>query len=237
MVNLNIDGKEVSIPPLSKMSFADYNKIIVRGQCHDIEGYISIYTDIPLADLRRRGIGSPDSLAGIHRRLYDLDPEKAVSSGKYTLAYKDRLIDLGDLRFDYFYQGCFYDLFLQKMERAEMTPDEFCVRCLATALAPEGSADMVVIDGIYEDLSKLLWKDVLPFAFFLPRLSGRSKRSMPRPFKLCILGSRIIRAKTLLYRRGLKRQERRRSLSNFANFFALPFRGFCLWISRWRAAI
>ncbi len=220
MIKLNIKGQDIKVPPLSALSFKDFNRIVLKAKCADLEGYLSLYCDVPLAELRASELGSSDSLRGLHRRIFDLDPEATVSSPKKSLFFKGVWMAIGDLSYRTFCHGYFYDMYLIMHERGEINKAELSVYSLAIALAPEASADIGAVEALYGELSALPWKDVLPQAFFL------QKKSMPRSLRTffwCRAFIQGLKARAALIRLQagrLGKRERKILSSAFASYFA-----------------
>lgn len=232
MIDINIGGRDVSVPAISELSFNDFNKIILRANCCDLEGYLSLYCDIPLSELRQKGLASVDSLRGLHRRIFDLDPAAVLKKGKTVLFYGGEAVSLTDLDYVQFYQGYFYEMVMQRAESGDIGRPEMYLYCLAIALSRPGGPDMDGVEEIYGVLSGMPWKDVLPQGFFLQRKWRLPSTGMRCTSKTFMLGLRAVGLSIRLQSRWLGKRERRLLYRSFATYFAARWEACLRWTLR-----
>ncbi len=234
MIKLNIDGEDVKVPAVSELSFKDFDRIVAKAGCGDLEGYLSLYCRVPLERFRRSRLKSGDSLRGLHRRVFDLDPVETVKRKKEVLVRRGVPMEMRKVEMNYFYQGSFYDLYQQMHEKGEITAYELSVRALAIALAPEKCPDMEKVEGTYVELAEMKWKDVLPQAFFLHRNTiGGKWRTLIWSIRY-MQGLKRATLPMRIYRAYLGRLERRILCQSYASCFARLWKGSWKWTSRRR---
>ncbi len=220
MIKIEIKGKDYMIPPISKLSFNDFNNILIKGEAYDIPSYISIYTDVPLKELKKAKLVSQDSLKGLHRMIFDLDPLKTVKQKKEVLFFDKEAISMQAIGISFFYQSYFYDIYMQQYEEKTINFYELCLYALAIGLLPEGCTDITKVKPIYEALSSIPWKDVLPQAFFLHKTTRKKNLNSIKQSILCTMELKKAQISIQCYRGLLGKQERKQRYRNFVNYFA-----------------
>ncbi len=219
MIKINIKNKDYLIPPISELSFNDFHNIIIKGSAYDIPSYISIYTDVPLKDLKKAKLVCKGSLKGLHRMIFDLDIHKVIKTKKEVVGFRGEYISINDIGINYFYQSYFYDMYLQKYEEKKIDFYELTLYALAVGLLPSGCTEIKEVSHIFNDLCLLKWKDVLPQAFFLHKHTKKKSLNLIIQSKAYTLGLRKAQALIYFYRSTLGKQEKKQLYRSFVNYF------------------
>ncbi len=217
MVKVNIKNKDYLIPPLSALSFTDFHNIIVRGKAYDIPSYISIYTDIPLNELKRAKLVSNGSLVGLHRMIFDLNFHDEIRSKKEMVIFRGEYISVVAIGIDYFYQSYFFDMYLQKYGEKKIDFPQLALYSLAIGLLPEGCTDIAAVEELYVGLSAAKWVDVLPQAFFFVQHTKKKSLILTLQSKAYMWGLRKAQCQTRICRQSLGRRERKQLFRSFVS--------------------
>lgn len=173
MVTLKINGKTRNITPISKLSFKQFNKIIVEGEVTDLKEYLSIYLDMDLVDLMNSEIKT-DSMPALHQSIFDINYEEAIKNPPKTFTYLDQIHIVDELRLSTFGKNYFFDLYHGLHGQKKINTYQLCLYALAVAISKNN--DMNEVEKVYQDLSLKNWRLVLPTAFFLLKRFVKKKR-------------------------------------------------------------
>ena len=173
-MNLTINGTKTDIPPISKLTFATFNKVFVEKEVFDLKAYISLFVDIPIVELMASEIKA-EQLPVLHASLFDIDIEKRTKNPPSTLKFRDDIYMVKEMSLATFGQNYIFDLFYDKFKKKEINEYQLCLYATACAISKEYSTGDV--EDIYKELSSMPWVKVLPASFFLGKKLSRKKGS------------------------------------------------------------
>ena len=159
-MNIKLNNVDHAIKPLSKLTFEEFNKIIGDGKATSLPEYLSLFCDIPIADLfaaKITGFNIPTA----QKLIFDLDIEEVIKDKKETVKHKDHVISMEALKFKTFGQSYMFEMIRQKK------PNDFELSVHALAISLSTSLDPEDIKKTYNQLSQQVWTKVLPQGFFL----------------------------------------------------------------------
>jgi hypothetical protein len=159
-MNIKLNNVDHAIKPLSKLTFEEFNKIIGDGKATSLPEYLSLFCDIPIADLfaaKITGFNIPTA----QKLIFDLDIEEVIKDKKETVKHKDQVISMEALKFKTFGQSYMFEMIRQKK------PNDYEMSVHALAISLSTSLDPEDIKKTYNQLSQQVWTKVLPQGFFL----------------------------------------------------------------------
>lgn len=188
---LNINNKKYNVKPLSKLSFQEFSKMMVEKEVFDLKEYISCFIEIPIADLMSAEIKTV-SMPALHASLFDIDIESTIKKHPETLIFNGEYYITENITLVSFGQNYIFDLYFQQFKSKKINEYELYLYALACALSKDYSTTGA--QKIYDELSELNWREVLPVAFFLAKKLLKTKGNSIRSY--------------LIYTTGLKRMKR-----------------------------
>jgi len=204
MIKLKINGVGYNIPPVSKLTFDEFNKIRIKGDNNNVIDYISAYTQTPKDDLMRAQmkVASP---AALHQSIFDIDEDKELKERKLVLKYDGTFYELDHLAINTFGKSYHFELYRQQYAQDKINNYELCLYALAIALSDVVDKD---IEVIYRELKHYHWTQVLPHSFFLGKMFCGSMINSFLLSMRCISALKTTRLKTLISRKELERLEK-----------------------------
>ncbi len=123
MFDIEIEKKRYKVPPCSKLTFEQFNDIMIRGHACDLPGYLSIFTGETLERLRKAKLkpSKGGTLRHLHACLFDIDIVATVKETREYLCFEGKYISVKGISIWQFYQSYFFDLFAQREEEGIIT--------------------------------------------------------------------------------------------------------------------
>ena len=85
-MKIKLNGTAHEIKPVSKLSFNEFNAIIIKAEISDLKEYIAASIDAPIKELMSAEM-SGGSLSALHERIFDIDQDAVLKDKKETLEY------------------------------------------------------------------------------------------------------------------------------------------------------
>jgi len=189
-MKIKVNNKSHEIPPISKISFATFNKVFVEKEVFDLKGYISLFVDMPVDELMTAKL-KDTQLPLLHASIYDVDIEERIKKYPNTLKFKGNIYMVKEMSLVTLGQHYIFDLFYDKFKRKEINEYQLCLYATACAISKQYSTDE--IQGIYEELSAMPWIKVLPASFFLGRKFSKKKANLIMRWVIFTLGLKRIK--------------------------------------------
>jgi hypothetical protein len=206
MLRLNINGKNHSITPVSKLSFDSFNRIIVQGKVSDLKDYLSLFIDIPISEMMDAEIKA-SSMPALYQSIFDLDIEGTIKRKPKTFTSNGgEVFIIDELRLNTFGKHYWFDLYMQLYKQEKINLYQLYVYALAIAISTGN--DMKAVDVVYKDLIVRRWVEVLPAAFFLGRRFSKKKKGSIRLWITSILELKEITLRGMLTLRRLRHTEK-----------------------------
>lgn len=206
MVRLNINGKNHSITPVSKLSFESFNRIIVQGKVSDLKDYLCLFTDMPISELMEAEIKTA-SMPALHQSIFDCDIEETIKRKPNTFTSNSgEIFILDELRLNTFGKHYWFDLYTQLHKQGKINLYQLYLYALSIAIS--SGNDMKAVEVVYKDLQVRKWVDVLPAAFFLGRKFAKKKKGSIKSWITSMLELKEITLRNWLTLHKLKRMER-----------------------------
>lgn len=190
-MKLTINNTSHEITPISKLTFSEFNKLMVKNEVFELKEYISCFIDMPIEELMSAEIKTL-SMPALHASIYDIDIEKTVKDCPSTIPFDDDIYIVDHINLSTFGQNYMFDLYYEKFKSKKINEYELCMYALSCALSKDYLT--TEIQRNYDILSKRDWRKVLPAAFFLAKKLLRKK------------GNSIML--WVIYTTGLKRMKR-----------------------------
>jgi hypothetical protein len=177
-MKIKINGTDHFIKPLSKLSFNEFNEIMIKGQCNDLQSYLSLFVKMPIKDFMKAELKGA-ILPVLAEMVFDIDEAKAVKDKKSTVKLGDELHLVNNLELKVVGQQFLYGLIGNRHKEGNINDYEYSLWTLAISLlSGDDIADMGKAQDNYNDLSSQVWTQVLPQAFFLLKRTEKPKINM-----------------------------------------------------------
>lgn len=205
-MRLLLDKKKYDIPPVSSLSFNEFNKMMVKSEVFDLKEYISCFVDMPVKDLMEAEIKST-SLPALYYSLFDTDIKDVIKSVPATFKFNNEIYIVKELTLSTFGKNYVFDLFFERFKTKKINEYELCLYALSCAISKEYSTSEVQV--IYSALEQMNWKVVLPASFFLVKRFLKQKRNFLPLWVIYTTGlnrmKRLSMYKTTTYKRSVKK--------------------------------
>lgn len=192
MKSIKLNGEKHYLPALSELTFAEFDRAIVKEGVTDLKEYIALFTKIPIDELMNAEL-SGASLPALHASIFNMNIEEVIKDKKATIKVGDKTIAVSSLTHATFGKNYTFDLYHSAYKRETISFYSLCVYALAIAVTD--SNDMKEIGEKHEELSKQVWTKVLPQGFFLAKKYSTNKANSIRLWVTCTLQSKAIRWK------------------------------------------
>lgn len=183
---VKINKKPYSLKPVSKMTFDEFNKIIVKGKVTDLTEYLSLYCDIPADELIHSKLQGA-SIPALHQSIFNVNISQVMKERKDTVKYDDTIYLVRELALETFGQQYMFDMYRQEKD---LNIYELSIYALAIALSE--SMDTTMIEHYYSKLCAMPWIKILPQGFFLAKKFSGSRMNSLKLYLACIAQSKKI---------------------------------------------
>lgn len=224
-MKIKVNGNPYFIKPLSKLTFDEFNSIMVKGECTDLQSYLSLFIDIPINEFmgsEMKGAAIP----ALAEYVFDVDPQKVVKDKKETIEINGTHRSVSGIN-TVVGQDFLITIVNDRLNSKEINEYEHSLWVLAIGLL-EGDdiADINKAEEYYKDLCSQEWVKVLPQAFFLLKRTIKPRINMWRQSIAYILGLKKINIMIRIYKKSLKSTAVRVQYNFFVRYLTKTMKGY-----------
>ncbi len=217
-MKIKVNGNPVFVKPISRLTFNEYNMIMIKGECTDLKSYLRLFCDMPIDEFNRAKLKGA-ALHVIAEKVFDINESQVIKDKKNTVKIGEEVHLMSDILINTVGQQFLYGLVMNRLKDEEINHYEFSLWCLAIALLKgDDVANMGKAEQNYIDLCGQQWTKVLPQAFFLLKRIVKPRITMWKLSILFMLGLKRINIMTRISKRQLIRQAEKALSSSFARF-------------------
>ena len=216
-MKIKVNGTPYYIKPLSKLTFTEFNNIMVKGKCTDLKSYISLFVNMPIADFMKsemRGVALPV----LAEYIFDVDVNKVVKDKKHTVKLNNKLKTINNSPL-LVGQEFLITIINSKLRDKEINEYEHSLWLLAVSMLDhEHVADMGKAEEYYNDLASQEWVKVMPQSFFLLKRIIKPRVTMWRQSIAYMLGLKKINTMIRISKKLLKSTAAKVQYSYFVKY-------------------